>query len=270
MRSALRPVTVTASRPVETTLAPAFASSVMTSVRSRSPQHRPVAVDATARRSSTRGVRDQPTAADHDQVVGGLLQLAHEVARDEDRPALGGERAQEASDPHDALGVEAVDRLVEHQHRRVAEQRGGDAEPLPPSRARTRRCAGRRRPRVRRGRGPRRRAIGGMPLLWPATAGGRGRGGPGARPRRRAAPRPRAGGIACSRTARRRSAPFRRPARSSPRIMRIVVDLPAPLGPTNPVTRPGRRRTSGRRPPPSSRSASSALEPRSSRPWRRR
>ena len=30
----------------------------------------------------------------------------------------------------DALRVQAVDRLVEHQHRRVAEQRGGDAEPL--------------------------------------------------------------------------------------------------------------------------------------------
>jgi hypothetical protein len=27
-------------------------------------------------------------------------------------------------------GFQAVDRLVEHQHRRVAEQRGGDAEPL--------------------------------------------------------------------------------------------------------------------------------------------
>ena len=34
-----------------------------------------------------------------------------------------------------------------------------------------------------------------------------------------------------------------RPAsgRSRPRIIRIVVDLPAPFGPTNPVTRPGRR-----------------------------
>ena len=39
--------------------------------------------------------------------------------------------AQEAAHPDDALGVHAVERLVEHQHRRVAEQRRGDAEPLP-------------------------------------------------------------------------------------------------------------------------------------------
>ena len=34
-------------------------------------------------------------------------------------------------DPQDALGVEPVDRLVEHQDLRVAEQGRGDAEPLP-------------------------------------------------------------------------------------------------------------------------------------------
>ena len=39
--------------------------------------------------------------------------------------------AQEAAHPDDALGVHAVERLVEHQHRRVAEHRGGDAQPLP-------------------------------------------------------------------------------------------------------------------------------------------
>ena len=58
-------------------------------------------------------------------------QLAHQVAGDEHGPALGGERPQQAADPPDALRVEAVDRLVEQQHRRVAEQRAGDAEPLP-------------------------------------------------------------------------------------------------------------------------------------------
>jgi hypothetical protein len=30
--------------------------------------------------------------------------------------------------------------------------------------------------------------------------------------------------------------------RSSPMIIRMVVDLPAPLGPSNPVTLPGRMR----------------------------
>ena len=69
-------------------------------------------------------------AADDEQVVGGVLELAHQVARDEHRPAFLGERPEEAADPADALRVEPVDGLVEEQHRRVAEERGGDAEPL--------------------------------------------------------------------------------------------------------------------------------------------
>ena len=52
------------------------------------------------------------------------------MAGHQHRAALGGQRSQEAAHPDDALGVQAVERLVEHQHRRVAEQRGGDAEPL--------------------------------------------------------------------------------------------------------------------------------------------
>jgi len=39
-------------------------------------------------------------------------------------------RCNELTDPLDALGVEAVDRLVEHQDLRIAEHRGGDAEAL--------------------------------------------------------------------------------------------------------------------------------------------
>ena len=38
--------------------------------------------------------------------------------------------AHQVANPDDAFGIETVDRLVEHQHGRVAEQRGGDAEPL--------------------------------------------------------------------------------------------------------------------------------------------
>ena len=41
-----------------------------------------------------------------------------------------GQVAQQVAHPADALGVEAVDRLVEEQHAGVAEQRAGDAEPL--------------------------------------------------------------------------------------------------------------------------------------------
>ena len=38
--------------------------------------------------------------------------------------------AQEVAQPADALGVEAVGGLVEHEDPRIAEQRGGEAEPL--------------------------------------------------------------------------------------------------------------------------------------------
>ena len=41
-----------------------------------------------------------------------------------------GEALEEVADPVDALRVEAVDRLVEEHGLRVAEERGGDAEPL--------------------------------------------------------------------------------------------------------------------------------------------
>jgi hypothetical protein len=63
--------------------------------------------------------------------AGDLLQFAHQVAGDQDGAALRRQRSQEALHPDDALGVHAVVRLVEDQHRRVAEQRGRDAQPLP-------------------------------------------------------------------------------------------------------------------------------------------
>ena len=45
------------------------------------------------------------------------------------RPSCG-EALQEPADPLDALGVESVDRLVEHEHAGVAEQGVGEREPL--------------------------------------------------------------------------------------------------------------------------------------------
>jgi hypothetical protein len=75
-------------------------------------------------------VGDEPASADHDQVIRRHRHLAHQVGREEYRPALGGEALQEIANPADALGVEAVDWLVEHDDLRVAEQCGGDAEPL--------------------------------------------------------------------------------------------------------------------------------------------
>ena len=63
-------------------------------------------------------------------VVGELLHLAEQVAGDQHRAALGGERLEQVAHPADALRVEPVGRLVEDQHPRVADQRGGDPEPL--------------------------------------------------------------------------------------------------------------------------------------------
>ena len=77
-----------------------------------------------------RAVGQHPAAADDHEVVGGQRHLGHEVAGDEHRPALGGQAAGEVADPADALGVQAVDRLVEDDDPRVAEQGDGDAEPL--------------------------------------------------------------------------------------------------------------------------------------------
>ena len=75
-------------------------------------------------------IGDQPAAADDDDVVGGRFHLAHQVAAEEDGAALFGEALQEATNPADALGVQAVHRLVEDERLWVAEQSCSDAEPL--------------------------------------------------------------------------------------------------------------------------------------------
>jgi len=76
-------------------------------------------------------VGDHAAAPDHDQVRCAALQLAHQVAGHQHGTALLGQCAQEAPHPHDAFGVHAVERFVEHQHRWVAEQRRRDPEALP-------------------------------------------------------------------------------------------------------------------------------------------
>src|ERR1700750_678245 len=77
-----------------------------------------------------RAVGDQLALADHDEVVGGVLHLRHQVAGDEDRAALGRERLHQVPDPQDAPRVEPVDRFVEHEPLRAAEHRRRDPEPL--------------------------------------------------------------------------------------------------------------------------------------------
>ena len=74
---------------------------------------------------------DEPAAVDDHDVVDGLRHLGEHVARDEDRASLGRERAEEVAQPADALRVEPVRRLVEDEHLGIAEQRGGEPEPLP-------------------------------------------------------------------------------------------------------------------------------------------
>ena len=154
------------------------------------------------------------------------------------RPSRG-QRPQEAAHPHDALGVQAVERLVEHEHRRVAEQRRGDAEPLPHAE------------RVAAGLAPGHRLQAGLLDHLVDPPGGQAlrvgqpqqvvAAGParvqrgGVQQRRR---RGSAGAAGCG-TAARRSARCPRRRASRPRITRIVVDFPAPLGPTKPVTCPG-------------------------------
>jgi hypothetical protein len=49
------------------------------------------------------------------------LHLGQRVARNKHRAALCGEILEEPTEPGDAGGIEAVGRLVEHQHGRVPE-----------------------------------------------------------------------------------------------------------------------------------------------------
>ena len=185
-----------------------------------------------------REVGQQPAAAEHDEVVGGVLHLAHQVAGDQHRPSLVGEVAQQLPHPADALRVQAVHRLVEQQDVGVAEQRGGDAEPLPHAQgepahpvvghrleadhlddvvhaAPGQGVALRQREQVR---------VGGAPGMARAGVD------EGADPAHRLGQLPvgAAEHVAVPAV-----------GRVSPRTQRIVVVLPEPLGPRKPVTRPG-------------------------------
>jgi hypothetical protein len=65
------------------------------------------------------------------EMTRGVLQLAHQMAGHQHGAALPGQRRQQGTHPYDAFGVQTVERLVQHEHRRVAEQRRRDPEPLP-------------------------------------------------------------------------------------------------------------------------------------------
>ena len=183
---------------------------------------------------------DQPAAGQDEHVVDGLLDLRQHVAGHQHGAALGGQAAQEAAQPADALRVEAVGGLVEHEHGRVAEQGRGQAEPL----AHAEREAADVAAGVLRqpdelaapGRGGR---PAGRPR-WRAPAGGCGRcGRGGSRSPPAASPPARVGSSSSS---------YRLPSKvavpevgaTSPSSMRSEVVFPAPFGPRKPVTAPGR------------------------------
>ena len=77
-----------------------------------------------------RRLLDELAAMDDHDAVHGLRDLGEHVARDEDRPPFGGERAKEIAQPAHAGGIEPVRGLVEHEHLGVAEQRGRETEAL--------------------------------------------------------------------------------------------------------------------------------------------
>ena len=87
--------------------------------------------DAARRELLQRRLRDQLAVADHDQLVGDLVNLGEDVAGDEHGPALGRLCPQQIAQPAHPLRVEAVGRLVEDQDPRLAEQRRGQRQPLP-------------------------------------------------------------------------------------------------------------------------------------------
>ena len=84
-----------------------------------------------ASRSGSGAWVDGPAVVDDHDVVGGLGDLGQDVTGDQDGPSFGGQAAEQVAQPPDALRVQAVGGLVQDQHGRVAEQRGGQAEPLP-------------------------------------------------------------------------------------------------------------------------------------------
>ena len=141
-----------------------------------------------------RALLDEPAAADHDEVVGHEGDLGEQVAADEHGATLTGEVHEHVADPADALGVEAVGRLVEDDAcaGRRAARRPGRA--LPHAERVAADLAPGHLGQPDQGRAPRRPAT--APSRWsrPASAGGCGRNGPDGRSRRRAGRRPRSSG----------------------------------------------------------------------------
>ena len=73
---------------------------------------------------------DEPACPDHHHVVADLLDLRDQVARDQHRDPVAGERPDQAAHLDDARRVQAVGRLVEDQQLGTGQHGRRDAEPL--------------------------------------------------------------------------------------------------------------------------------------------
>ena len=143
-RPGCRPSTVRASPPSAATAGPpARSTSASRSAVRAADEHGAGTVGARAQLGDG-ALADQPAGADDDHPVGGLLHLGEQVAGHQHGAALlVGQVPQEAAQPLDALGVQAVGRLVEHQDGGVAEQRGRPARAAAACPGSSRRPAGR-------------------------------------------------------------------------------------------------------------------------------
>ena len=76
-------------------------------------------------------LQHEPAAVEHADPRAQLLDLGQQVAGQEDRRPGAVQLEQQLADLGDALRVQAVGRLVEHQQLGTAQQRAGQPEPLP-------------------------------------------------------------------------------------------------------------------------------------------
>lgn len=75
------------------------------------------------------GLNNAATGND-DDVVSDMLDLINEMAGNKDSLAVGCKGPQEAPDPADTFGIQAVGRLIENNNAWIAEKGRGDPQPL--------------------------------------------------------------------------------------------------------------------------------------------
>ena len=118
---------------------------------------------------------EEPARVDRDEVVADLLDLAEEVAGEDDRdPELVAGPPDELEHLVAAGGVEPVRGFVEEEQPRVVDERLGELDPLAHARSSSRRSAG-SAPRTARRGAARRRSARGPPCRAAPTAGRDGR-----------------------------------------------------------------------------------------------